>query len=69
MAKLHNKNLDMIVANPIDQPDGGFGSDNNQAIFLDKQGDQVEIASCSKLQMAHDLFDFVGLAHAEAQRR
>ena len=69
MAKLQNKNLDMIVANPIDQPDCGFGSDNNQAIFLDKQGNQVEILPCSKLQMAHYLFDFLGLAHAETQRR
>ncbi|TVP67320.1 MAG: bifunctional phosphopantothenoylcysteine decarboxylase/phosphopantothenate--cysteine ligase CoaBC [Nodularia sp. (in: Bacteria)] len=58
MAKLQNKNLDMIVANPIDQPDSGFGSDNNQAIFLDKQGNQREIPPCSKLQMAHYLFDF-----------
>jgi phosphopantothenoylcysteine decarboxylase/phosphopantothenate--cysteine ligase len=69
MAKLQNKNLDMIVANPIDKPESGFGSDNNQAIFLDKLGNQREIASCSKLQMAHYLFDFVGLSHAEAQRR
>ncbi|MDB9345945.1 bifunctional phosphopantothenoylcysteine decarboxylase/phosphopantothenate--cysteine ligase CoaBC [Nodularia spumigena CS-586/05] len=69
MAKLQNKHLDMIVANPIDKPESGFGSDNNQAIFLDKLGNQREIASCSKLQMAHYLFDFVGLPHAEAQRR
>ena len=58
MAKLQNKNLDMIVTNPIDKPDSGFGSDNNQAIFLDKQGNQLEILPCSKLQMAHYLFDF-----------
>ncbi|WP_414544862.1 bifunctional phosphopantothenoylcysteine decarboxylase/phosphopantothenate--cysteine ligase CoaBC [Nostoc sp. CCY0012] len=57
--KLQNKNLDIIVANPIDKPDSGFGSDNNQAIFLDKQGRQIEIAPCSKLDMAHHLFDFV----------
>lgn len=69
MAKLQNKNLDMIVANPIDQPESGFGSDHNQAIFLDKQGNKVEIALNSKLQMAHDLFDFVAFSHAEAQRR
>jgi phosphopantothenoylcysteine decarboxylase / phosphopantothenate---cysteine ligase len=59
MKKLHSKKLDVIVANPIDQADSGFGSDNNQAIFLDRQGHQVEIAPCSKLQMAHHLFDFV----------
>ncbi|MCG6136804.1 MAG: bifunctional phosphopantothenoylcysteine decarboxylase/phosphopantothenate--cysteine ligase CoaBC [Nostoc sp. LLA-1] len=57
--KLQNKNLDIIVANPIDKPDSGFGSDQNQAIFLDKQGRQLEIAPCSKLDMAHHLFDFV----------
>ncbi|QLE48700.1 bifunctional phosphopantothenoylcysteine decarboxylase/phosphopantothenate--cysteine ligase CoaBC [Nostoc sp. C057] len=59
LEKLQSKNLDAIVANPIDQPDSGFGSDNNQAIFLDSQGRQVAIALCSKLEMAHHLFDFV----------
>ncbi|MHC5852950.1 bifunctional phosphopantothenoylcysteine decarboxylase/phosphopantothenate--cysteine ligase CoaBC [Nostoc sp.] len=59
LEKLHNKKLDAIVANPIDRPDSGFGSDNNQAIFLDNQGNQVEIAPCPKLEMAHQLFDFM----------
>ncbi|MDZ8035123.1 bifunctional phosphopantothenoylcysteine decarboxylase/phosphopantothenate--cysteine ligase CoaBC [Nostoc sp. DedSLP04] len=59
LEKLHNKKLDAIVANPIDRADSGFGSDNNQAIFLDSQGNQVKIAPCSKLEMAHQLFDFV----------
>ncbi|KOP23567.1 phosphopantothenate synthase [Hapalosiphon sp. MRB220] len=58
--KLHRKNLDAIVANPVDKPDSGFGSDNNQAVFLDKQGRQLEISPCTKLQLAHYLFDFVG---------
>lgn len=59
LKKLHEKKLDAIAANPIDQPDSGFGSDTNKAIFLDKQGLKVEIEPCSKLQMAHHLFDFV----------
>ncbi|MEH1932376.1 MAG: bifunctional phosphopantothenoylcysteine decarboxylase/phosphopantothenate--cysteine ligase CoaBC [Nostoc sp.] len=59
LEKLQSKKLDAIVANPIDQPDSGFGSDNNQAIFLDSQGRQLAIAPCSKLEMAHQLFDFV----------
>jgi phosphopantothenoylcysteine decarboxylase/phosphopantothenate--cysteine ligase len=59
MEKLQRKQLDAIVANPIDQPNSGFGSDNNQAIFLDSQGRQVKISPCSKLQMAHHLFDFI----------
>ncbi len=60
LEKMHSKNLDAIVANPIDEPNSGFGSDNNKAMFLDKQGQRVEIPPCSKLQMAHHIFDFVG---------
>jgi phosphopantothenoylcysteine decarboxylase/phosphopantothenate--cysteine ligase len=59
LQKLKEKKLDCIVANPIDQPNAGFGSDTNQAIFLDAQGRKVEIEPCTKLQMAHYLFDFV----------
>ncbi|NMG09104.1 bifunctional phosphopantothenoylcysteine decarboxylase/phosphopantothenate--cysteine ligase CoaBC [Brasilonema sp. UFV-L1] len=57
LEKLHSKNLDAIIANPIDEPDSGFGSDNNRAIFLDKQGQKIEIPFCSKLEMAHHIFD------------
>jgi len=59
LRKLNEKKLDAIAANPIDQPNAGFGSDTNQAIFLDNQGRQVEIEPCSKLQLAHHLLDFV----------
>ncbi|MFM6202351.1 MAG: bifunctional phosphopantothenoylcysteine decarboxylase/phosphopantothenate--cysteine ligase CoaBC [Dolichospermum sp.] len=57
--KLQRKKLDAIVANPIDKIDRGFGSDNNEAVFLDKNGRKIEIPACSKLEMAHYLFDFV----------
>lgn len=59
LEKLRNKKLDGIAANPIDQPDTGFGSDFNQAIFLDKNGRKLTIEPCSKLQLAHHLLDFV----------
>ncbi|HAO10556.1 MAG TPA: phosphopantothenate synthase, partial [Planktothrix sp. UBA8407] len=42
--KLQRKNLDAIVANPIDLPNAGFGSETNQAIFLSRQGQKLEIA-------------------------
>jgi phosphopantothenoylcysteine decarboxylase/phosphopantothenate--cysteine ligase len=58
LEKLRNKKLDAIAANPIDKPNSGFASDTNQAIFLDKQGRQVEVEPCSKLQLAHHLLDF-----------
>ncbi len=60
--KLQEKKLDIIVANPIDQPDSGFGSDTNQAIFADALGRQVTVPLGSKLQVAHHLFDFVRTA-------
>jgi phosphopantothenoylcysteine decarboxylase / phosphopantothenate---cysteine ligase len=56
-AKLVRKNLDAIVANPIDLPNCGFGSDQNQAVWIDRSGQQVEIPFCSKLEMAHQLLD------------
>ncbi|MGL5878315.1 MAG: phosphopantothenoylcysteine decarboxylase, partial [Xenococcaceae cyanobacterium] len=59
LEKLHRKKLDAIVANPIDLPDSGFGSDNNQAIFLNKAGDRIAIAPGTKLEMAHRIFDLV----------
>ncbi|MBF2016639.1 MAG: bifunctional phosphopantothenoylcysteine decarboxylase/phosphopantothenate--cysteine ligase CoaBC [Rivularia sp. T60_A2020_040] len=57
--KLQRKNLDAIVANPIDQIGSGFGSDTNKAIYIDKQGKEVEIPMCSKLEMAHRILDLV----------
>ncbi len=57
--KLQRKNLDAIIANPIDQIGSGFGSDTNKAIYIDKQGKEVEIPMCSKLEMAHRILDLV----------
>lgn len=59
LEKLRRKNLDVIAANPVDQPDSGFGSDQNQAILIDRAGRKQIISPCSKLQMAHQLLDFV----------
>ena len=59
LEKLQRKKLDAIVANPIDQPDSGFGSDTNHAVFIDRSGRQVHIPLGSKLQMAHQILDLV----------
>ncbi len=59
LEKMQRKSLDAIIANPIDQPDSGFGSDTNKAVFLDRSGQQIEIPPCSKLKMAHHIFDFL----------
>jgi phosphopantothenoylcysteine decarboxylase / phosphopantothenate---cysteine ligase len=34
LKKLKEKNLDMIVVNPIGRPDAGFGGDTNQVFFI-----------------------------------
>jgi phosphopantothenoylcysteine decarboxylase/phosphopantothenate--cysteine ligase len=59
LEKLQRKHLDAIAANPIDQPNSGFGSATNQAVLLDRTGRKQVIAPCSKLQMAHQLLDFI----------
>lgn len=38
LQKLQEKNLDMIVANPIGTPDAGFGGDTNQVLFIFPEG-------------------------------
>mgnify|MGYP001793300421 CR=1 FL=1 len=61
--KLQRKNLDAIVANPIDRADAGFGSDTNQSIFIDRQGHQTALPLQSKLSMAHQILTQIrGLA-------
>ncbi len=55
--KLERKGLDLIVANPIDQPDAGFGSDRNRALIISKDGTVKQIPPCHKLELAHQIFD------------
>ncbi|MDF0556784.1 bifunctional phosphopantothenoylcysteine decarboxylase/phosphopantothenate--cysteine ligase CoaBC [Kamptonema sp. UHCC 0994] len=59
LEKLERKKLDAIAANPIDKIGAGFNSDTNQAILINSHGKQVEVLPCSKLEMAHRLYDFV----------
>ena len=58
--KLSRKQLDIIVANPVDRADAGFGSETNQAVIIHRNGDQIPIAPCQKLELAHRLLDFIG---------
>lgn len=60
--KLRRKGLDAIVANPVDIPGSGFGGDTNQAVLIYPDGSQHQFPSCTKLQLAHQIFDTL-LAH------
>ena len=59
LGKLKRKGLDAIVANPVDQPESGFGCDRNHGIFLDIQGRQIPLATDTKLAMAHRIYDLL----------
>lgn len=59
LRKLEAKNLDIIVANPVDQANAGFGSDTNIATLINRAGKQIDIGGCSKLKLAHHLFNFM----------
>ncbi len=59
LEKLQRKHLDIIVANPVDLVGVGFGSDSNQAVFIDAQERKLEIGRCSKLELAHRLLDVI----------
>ncbi|WP_017326906.1 bifunctional phosphopantothenoylcysteine decarboxylase/phosphopantothenate--cysteine ligase CoaBC [Synechococcus sp. PCC 7336] len=58
IAKLEQKGLDAIVANPIDRPNRGFDSRDNEATVISRDGRQIAIAPCPKLLLAHQLLDF-----------
>ncbi|MEA5419308.1 bifunctional phosphopantothenoylcysteine decarboxylase/phosphopantothenate--cysteine ligase CoaBC [Spirulina sp. CCNP1310] len=56
LGKLERKGLGAIVANPIDQPGAGFGSDTNRGIWLTAT-QQIPLPAGSKLAMAHRILD------------
>ena len=57
--KLQRKGLDAIAANMVNTSQTGFGTDTNQATFISKAGHTVSTPLCSKLELAHRLFDFL----------
>ncbi len=59
--KLVRKGLDAIAANAVNSSQTGFGTDTNQATFIDKDGKFLATPLCSKLELAHRLLDFLVL--------
>lgn len=55
--KLQQKGLDAIVANPIDQPESGFGSSHNQGYWIPRQGNPELLPLATKSTLAHRLLD------------
>jgi phosphopantothenoylcysteine decarboxylase/phosphopantothenate--cysteine ligase len=55
--KLLQKNLDLIVANAISQPQGGFGQESNQVKIIDREGRVEEIPLLPKAEVAEIILD------------
>ncbi|MDX2040282.1 MAG: bifunctional phosphopantothenoylcysteine decarboxylase/phosphopantothenate--cysteine ligase CoaBC [Acidobacteriota bacterium] len=55
--KLHEKGLDLIVANDISRADAGFDVETNAATILKRDGSRVELPLQSKRQLADRVLD------------
>ncbi len=60
--KLHEKNLDLIVINNINDSDAGFESETNRVTILDKDGIK-NLPLCSKTQTANLILDEIVANH------
>ena len=57
--KRFKKNLDLIVANDITQPNSGFDSDSNKVILIDRDGKVTRLPLLPKLEVADKILDRV----------
>jgi len=56
-AKLSSKGLDVIVANDVTRPGGGFGSDQNAATLIERDGRITDLPLKSKRELADDILN------------
>ncbi len=57
--KLKSKNLDLIAANVINQPNTGFEHHTNAAVLINAQGERRELPVMSKADLAWTLWDSI----------
>jgi phosphopantothenoylcysteine decarboxylase/phosphopantothenate--cysteine ligase len=57
--KVRRKNLDLIVANDITDPDSGFGRDTNKVLLIDRLLQVEELPLLSKYEVGHRILDRV----------
>ena len=58
LEKIRDKGLDGIVANAIDQPESGFGSEWNQGTLITARGDLYPLPKRRKTELAHQILDW-----------
>ena len=57
--KRFKKNLDLIVANDITQPNSGFDADSNKVILIDRDGKVTRLPLLPKLEVSDKILDRV----------
>jgi phosphopantothenoylcysteine decarboxylase/phosphopantothenate--cysteine ligase len=57
--KVGSKNLDLIVANDITDPDSGFGVDTNKVTLIDRDLNIEELPVLTKYEVGHRILDRV----------
>ena len=55
--KLAKKNLDLVIANRIGDPDAGFEAETNRAIAIDSMGHKTEFPLMTKTELAGAVID------------
>jgi phosphopantothenoylcysteine decarboxylase/phosphopantothenate--cysteine ligase len=68
LTKLKEKNLDMIVVNPIGERGAGFGCDTNIVTIFDRKGGIVELPLMEKESIAERIWDKVAEIFQPSQR-
>jgi len=59
--KLEEKNLDLIVANDVSQPDSGFAADTNEVTLVTADSEPVALPLLSKDEVADRILDWLVL--------
>lgn len=58
-SKLQRKNLDLIVANPIDETGAGFGAATNRVLVMDRFGRKEDWPKLPKTEIAWRIWDWI----------
>lgn len=59
--KLQEKNLDLVVANDVNQPDSGFAVDTNQVTLVSREEPPQKLPLLTKEEVADRILDWVAL--------
>jgi phosphopantothenoylcysteine decarboxylase/phosphopantothenate--cysteine ligase len=59
--KLSKKNLDLLVANPIDEAGAGFASSTNRVLVMDRHGRQEAWPQLPKTEIAWRIWDWISM--------